>query len=66
MKLFELKTAILIVIIYAPILAFGLGLVNQFFGIHAGMYMSAGAPLPLILYFLVYIWKWNKGEAKFF
>lgn len=66
MKLFELKTAILIVIIYVFALTFVLSFANQYLGLYGGMYVSAGAPVPLVLYFLAYVWKWNKGEAKFF
>ena len=66
MKLFELKTAILIVVFNGIIFSVVLSFANQYFGLYTGMMVSAAAPLPLIIYFLAYVWKWNKGEVKFF
>ena len=65
MRFFSLKAAIIIWILYYLIISLISGFANAYFGLAAGMYVHAASPVPLILYFLAYVWKWNKGEAMF-
>ena len=74
MKLFELKTAILVVIILVIIRFISMNFVHSHISINYGLQqaMLFDVILDLILiligivYFFAYIIKWNKGEAKFF
>ena len=66
MKFFHWITFILLLVILFLIRTILTGYVNQNFGLYAGMLLDAGLPLVLIIYCLAWVWKWNKGEAKFF
>lgn len=65
MRFFSLKAAIIYWFFYSICIAIILGYVNVYFGLYAGMIVSAASPLPPIIYFLAYFWKWSKGEARF-
>ena len=66
MKLFHWKIFLLIIVIYVVSRTIAIGLANQYFGLYAGMYLDAIYPLIIIIYVLAWVYKWNKGEAKFF
>jgi len=65
MRFFSLKAAVIIWITYGLIISLIIGYINVYFGLYAGMILSAMSPLPPIIYFLIYVWKWNNGEVKF-
>lgn len=65
MRLFSLIGAIVFYFVYGLIVAIVLSFVYPYFGLAIGMGVSAIASLGPIIYFIVYVWKWNKGEAKF-
>jgi len=65
MRFFSLKAAVIIWIMYGLIISLIIGYINVYFGLYAGMILSAMSPLPPIIYFLIYVWKWNNGEVKF-
>lgn len=74
MKLFELKTAILVVVILIIariiLMTYILPYISIDYGLHQAMLFNASINLVLLLiaicYFFAYLLKWNKGEAKFF
>ena len=66
MRLFHWTTFLLLLVVYIASQGLLLGIVNHYFGLYAGMMLSAGFPLIIIVYCLLWVWKWNKGDANFF
>jgi len=65
MRIFSLKAAVIIWIFYGMSMALITGYITTYFGLYIGMYITGITPLPLIIYFLAYVWNWNRGEARF-
>ena len=61
MKWFSLKGAIVFYLVYSLLIV---GLMRTI-GFYYGLPIDILAPIIPIIYFLVYVWKWDKGEATF-
>lgn len=74
MRLFELKTAILIIVLLFVTRLIAMNYVHPYFSINQGLQQAMLFDVLLdlimllitIVYFFSYLLKWNKGEAKLF